>query len=161
MSDVASGPRMVVIPSAKGGEVMATMVRRSPFHELDSIERRMRRMFEEVGFAPTLLPAADVYETDEEFVVELEVPGFDEKELGIEVFDHRLTIKGERTEAKERKEKTFRLRERLEREFERRFELPEEVDTKHVQAKFAKGLLEVHAPKLAVSKPKKVEITRK
>jgi HSP20 family molecular chaperone IbpA len=42
-------------------------------------------MFEEIGFAPTLLPAANVYETDEEFVVELEVPGFEEKELGVEV----------------------------------------------------------------------------
>lgn len=139
---------------------MATIVKWSPFHELDSMERRMRRMLEETGFAPTLPPAADIYETGEEFVIELEVPGFEEKELGIEVSDHRLVVKGERSEAKEQKEKTFRLRERLERAFERRFELPAEADTAHVQARFAKGVLEVHAPKLAVSKPKKVEITR-
>jgi HSP20 family protein len=139
---------------------MTTMRKWSPFGELDSMERRMRRMFEEIGFAPTLGPAADIFETDDEFVVELEVPGYEEKELGIEVSDHVLTVKGERKEAKEQEEKAFRLHERLEREFERRFELPAEADTEHIQARFAKGVLEVHAPKLAISKPQKVEITK-
>ncbi len=139
---------------------MTTIVRWSPFQELDSVERRMRRMFEEIGFAPTLLPATDVYETPEEFVVELEVPGFEEKELEIEVSDHQLTVKGERKEAREQKEKAFRLHERLERRFERRFELPVDTDTAHLQAKFVKGVLEVHAPKLVAPKPKKVEIAK-
>ena len=139
---------------------MTTMLKWSPFQDLDSVERRMRRMLGEVGFAPTLLPAADIYETDDEFVVEVEVPGYEEAELGIEVSDHRLTIKGQRRESKEKTERAFRLHERLEREFERRFELPAEADTKHVQAKFIKGVLEVHAPKLAVSKPQKIEITK-
>lgn len=139
---------------------MTTTMRWSPFRELDSMERRMRRMLGDIGFAPMLLPTADVYETDNEYVVELEVPGFEEKELGIEVSDHLLTVKGERNEAKEQKEKSFRLRERLEREFERRFELPVEADTEHVQAKVVKGVLEVHAPKLAISKPTKIEITK-
>ena len=53
---------------------MTTIVRWTPFRELDSIERRMRRILEEVGFAPGLLPAADVYETAGELVIELEVP---------------------------------------------------------------------------------------
>jgi HSP20 family protein len=137
---------------------MTTIVRWTPFQELDSIERRMRRMFEEIGVAPTLLPAANVYDTDEEFVVELEVPGFDEKELGVEVSDHHLTVTGERAETKEEDKKTFRLHERLERQFERSFALPIEADTEHVKATFAKGVLAIHAPKLAVSKPNKVEI---
>jgi len=51
----------------------------APSPELDSMERRVRRLFEEIGFAPALAPAADVYETDDEFVVELEVPGYEEK----------------------------------------------------------------------------------
>jgi HSP20 family protein len=139
---------------------MATMTKWSPFHELDSMERQMRRVFEGIGFAPVLLPAADIYETKDEFVMELEVPGYEEKELGIEVSDHTVTVKGARKEEKEEKEKSFHLRERLEREFERRFELPVEADTGHVRAKFAKGVLEVHAPKLAISKPKTVAITK-
>lgn len=139
---------------------MTTMLRWSPFQELDSMERRMRRMVEGIGFAPTLPPAADIYETADEFVVELEVPGYEEQELGIEVFDHTVSVKGERKEAKEEKERSFHLHERLERAFERRFQLPPEADSEHVRAKFAKGVLELHAPKLAESKPHKVAITK-
>jgi HSP20 family molecular chaperone IbpA len=59
----------------------------------------------------------------------------------------------------EEKEKSFRLHERLEREFERTFVLPVEVDTDHVTAKFGKGVLEVHAPKLSVPEARTTEIT--
>ncbi len=137
-----------------------TIVKWTPFTELDSMERRMRRLFEEIGFAPTLAPAADVYETGDEFVVELEVPGYEEKELAIEVFDHTLAVRGTRAEAKEQKAKEFALHERLEREFERRFVLPHEADTEHVKAVFDKGVLSVHAPKVKSAKPKQVAITK-
>jgi HSP20 family protein len=138
-----------------------TIVKWAPFTELDSMERRMRRIFEEIGFAPGLAPAADVYETDDELVVELEVPGYEEKELSIEVYDHTLAIKGSREKATEDKTKDFTLHERLEREFERRFILPSKVDTKHLKAVFANGVLEVHAEKLQTVKPQKVEITKR
>lgn len=142
------------------GRWQMTIVKWTPFSELDSMERRMRRLFEEIGFAPGLAPAADVYETDDELVVELEVPGYEEKELSIEVFDHTLAIKGSRVKAKEQTAKDFALHERLEREFERRFVLPAQADTEHLKAVFAKGVLEVHAPKLETAKPKKVAITK-
>jgi HSP20 family protein len=135
------------------------IVKWTPFTELDSMERRMRRLFGEIGFAPALAPAADVYETDEEFVVELEVPGYEEKDLSIEVFDHTLAIKGTREKMKEEVTKEFALHERLEREFERRFFLPRGADTEHLKAVFTKGVLEVHAQKLQAVKPKKVAIT--
>jgi HSP20 family protein len=139
---------------------MTTTLRWSPVRELDAVERRMRRMLTEVGFGPMLLPAADIYETDDEYVVELEVPGFAEKELGIEVSDHLLTVRGERKETKDETDKAFRLRERLEREFERRFELPIEADTEHVKASFSDGVLAVHTPKHEPTKPHKIEITK-
>jgi HSP20 family protein len=139
---------------------MTTIVKWSPLRELDSMERLRRRLFDDIRLAPALLPPSDVYETDDEYVVELEVPGFEQEELGIEVTDHQLTVKGERKEIKDQQEKAFRLHERLERQFERRFQLPPEADTEHVQAKFVKGVLEVHTPKLAVSRSKKIEITR-
>ena len=137
-----------------------TIVKWTPFTELDSMERRMRRIFEEIGFAPVLAPAADVYETDEEFVVELEVPGYEEKELSIEVSDHTVAVKGSREKTKEEKTKEFALHERLERAFERRFILPSEADTEHLKAVFGNGVLEVHAEKLQAAKPKKVAITK-
>jgi HSP20 family protein len=136
------------------------VVKWTPFRELDSMERQLRRFFGEFGLAPAFIPAADIYETGEEFVIELEVPGYAEKELDVEAFDHTLVVKGERKEATETEEKTFRLRERLEREFERRFMLPTEADTKHLKATFHDGVLEVHAPKLEISKPHRVEIVK-
>jgi HSP20 family molecular chaperone IbpA len=67
-----------------------------------------------------------------------------------------------REEAKEEEEeeKDFRLRERLEQTFERRFYLPSDADTKQVKATFGKGVLAVHAPKLAEPTPQTVEITQ-
>ena len=134
------------------------VVRWTPFREFEAMERRMRRFFEDAGFTPMLMPAADVYETEKEYVVELEVPGYDEKELEIEVVDHTLRVKGERKETKEEKDKAYRLNERLEKTFERRFVLPVETDTAKVDAKFAKGLLEIHVGKTPEPKPKKILI---
>lgn len=137
---------------------MAAIVRWNPWRELEQTQRRMRRMFDELDVTPTAFPATDVYETDSEVVVEVEAPGFEEKEIDLEVFDHTLVIKGERKEEKEQKEKSFWLRERLENTFERRFELPAETDTEKVSAAFAKGVLKVHVPKPAKATPRKVPI---
>jgi len=137
---------------------MTTLVKWAPFSDLDVIERRMRRMLEDFGFAAAPLPAADMYETDKELVVELDVPGFEEKELELEVLDHTLTIKGEKAAEKEERAKSYYLHERLEKHFERRFVLPSEVDTEHIDAKFRTGVLEVHVPKIEPIKARTIEI---
>ena len=134
------------------------LTRWTPFQELEAFERRTRKLFDELGFAQPIVPSADVYERKGEYVYELEIPGFEEKELEIEVTDHVLTVKGERAEVTEEKDKTFWLHERLARAFERRFELPPEADTQKVKAEFKKGILAVHAPKAITATPKKVEI---
>ena len=139
---------------------MTTVVKWTPFRELDLMERRMRRMLEDVGFGPITMPAADVYETPEEFVVELEVPGYKEEELGLEVTDHTLTVRGEIKRQTEEKDKAFILHERLESHFERRFQLPVDADTEKLVARFEGGVLEVHAPKAPEAKPRKIEIER-
>ena len=140
---------------------MTTLVRWNPFQELDLIERRMRRMFGELGLVPATLPAADVYETEGEYVFEVETPGFEEKELTVEVNDHTLTVRGRQAEEKEDQDKSFRLHERLEKTFERRFVLPGEAVAEQIAADFAKGVLTVHAPKTQDAKPRKVEIAQK
>lgn len=140
---------------------MTTLERWTPIRELDRFERRMRRLAEDAGFFPTAGPASDVYETDEEYVVELDVPGFDDKELAVEVDDHTLVVKGERTEEAKKEDKAVLLRERLEREFERRFALPYVADSEHVSAEFAKGVLTLHVPKTPSAQSRKVAITRK
>jgi HSP20 family protein len=137
---------------------MTTLIKWAPFQDFDVIDRRMRRMLEEFGVAPAALPAANLYETERELIVELDVPGFDEKELALEVSDHTLTVKGERLAHEEEKDKTFYLHERLEKHFERSFTLPVDADVEKVKANFKTGVLEVHVPKIEAAKPRKIEI---
>ena len=133
----------------------------TPFGEVDLLDRRLRRMFAGVGLVPTLTPAADIYDADDELVVELEVPGFGENELEIEVSNHTLTVKGERKEERETKEKALHLRERLEATFERSFVLPTEADSEHLTATYDKGVLTLHVPKAVRAEPRKIEIASK
>jgi HSP20 family protein len=71
-----------------------------------------------------------------------------------------LTIKGEKREEKEEKERNYHLSERLYGAFERSFEMPEGVDTEKVEARFDKGVLKITLPKKpeALKKEKKIEI---
>ena len=138
---------------------MTLLEKWTPLRELDLMDRRMRRFFGDLGFVPPVPPAADIYETDGELVVELEVPGFDEKELEVGITDHTLSITGERKEQTEKKETALLLRERLETSFTRRFELPPDTGGGHIRAEYSKGVLAVHVPKTAHEKPRKVEIT--
>lgn len=139
---------------------MPLIERWTPVRELDVIDRRVRRFFGDLGVLSSLAPPADIYETDGEVVVELEVPGFDEQELEIELADHTLRVLGERREETEKEQKTLRLHERLEKTFARSFALPAGVDAEHVTAAYTKGVLTVHVPKTAHTQPRKVEIAR-
>jgi HSP20 family protein len=134
-----------------------TITRWTPFQELEAFQRRIPRFFEDFGFFPAMMPAADVYERNGEFVYELEVPGFEEKDLAIEISDHVLAIKGERKEKAEQADKAFRLHERLERHFDRRFEIPPTADVEKLTAEFKQGVLTVKTP-LKTEKPRKVPI---
>lgn len=139
---------------------MPVLERWTPFRDLEVMEQRMRRLFPNLVLAPAFAPATDVYETSDEVVFELEVPGFDEKELRIEVIDHTLVVTGERKAETEKAEKDFRLHERLESTFERSFPLPGQVEGEHVKAVYGNGLLTVHIPKLAEAKPRKIPIEK-
>ena len=139
---------------------MPVLERLSPFRDFDLMERRMRRLFSDFPFMPAVAPATDVYETGDEFVFELEVPGYEEQDLDVEVVDHTLSIKGARKEETEKQERTLRLHERLESTFERSFVLPAEADSARLTAAYGKGVLTVHVPKATHAEPRKVEIAR-
>lgn len=136
---------------------MNTVVKWDPFRELDLMERSMRRFG--MPMTPVLaLPAADIYETESEYVIELEVPGYVEEELTIEISNRLLTITGKHESAGDAQEKTYRLAERMHMEFERRFELPSEVDAEKMKATFREGVLELHTPKKLAAEPLKIPV---
>lgn len=96
-----------------------------------------------------LAPAVDLVEKDGGWELTAELPGLDEKNVEVTVAGGVLTIRGEKQEAKEEKEKEYHLSERRYGAFRRSFRLPEGVDTDGIAAGYANGVLTVTLPKSA------------
>lgn len=107
------------------------------------------------GRAPVLPPDALVTETAGEYVVRLVVPGFRADDLDVEVADHTVTVRGDRTHMDVGE---FRLRDRL----EERLELPCDADPDGLTALYRSERLELHAPRFSDGCPpaRKVAIRR-
>jgi HSP20 family protein len=107
-----------------------------------------------------VIPAVDVIEGEKAYELTAELPGMDEKNVEVKVVNDTLTIKGEKQEEKEEKEKDYYLHERTFGSFERSFDIPEGVDAAKIEASFKKGVLTVTLPKkLEAQKPaKKIEV---
>ena len=105
-------------------------------------------------------PAVDIAEDDAGYRVTAELPGMTEKEIEVVLSDGMLTLKGEKKQEKEQKEKNFYLSERSYGSFQRSFTLPEGVDRDKISADFAKGVLTISMPKTAKAKEaaKKIEV---
>lgn len=106
------------------------------------------------------LPAVDVAEDEKAYKITAELPGLDEKSIEISVSGDRLTLKGEKQQEKEEKNKSYYLSERCYGSFQRSFQLPDGVDQDKIAANFAKGVLTVTLPKTAAAQKqhKKIEV---
>jgi HSP20 family protein len=145
------------------------LIRWEPVRELSSIQNEMNRLFNTFFDTPTQgngtpalrrwIPAMDVVESGDEFVLRADLPGLSEGDVNIEIEDNVLTVSGERkSEHEERKEGYYRV-ERSSGSFRRSLTLPEGVDADAVKASFDKGVLEVRIPKPVERKPRKVAIS--
>ena len=101
-------------------------------------------------------PRADVEETDDAYVIEVEVPGVNKKDIDVSVAGRRLTITGERKE----RERVGILRRRTRRvgRFEYDIQLPGDVDDEGVGAELADGVLTVRVPKATTERARRIEI---
>lgn len=117
------------------------------------------RFFEPRGWSD-LTPRVDVSETEKEVVVKADLPGMDEKDIGVELTGDTLTLKGEKKSESEEKGKHFYRMERSTGTFQRTLALPAEVDPAKVEATFKKGVLTVTLAKTteAQEKVKKIEV---
>jgi HSP20 family protein len=113
------------------------------------------------GTAWSLAPAMDLVEKANRFEITAELPGIDEKNVDIKLANNVLTIKGEKNEEKEEREKDYYLSERRYGSFQRSFQLPEGVDADKIDASFAKGVLTVKLPKTAEAQKAEKKITVK
>src|ERR1019366_2533461 len=96
-----------------------------------------------------IAPAVDVAEKEKEYEITAELPGLDEKNIEIKLSNGTLTMKGEKKEEKEEREKDYYVSGRRYGSFMRSFQVPEGVDTGKIEATFAKGVLNVKLPKTA------------
>jgi len=105
-----------------------------------------------------LRPKVDVYQTDDNYVLNAELPGLSKEEISIDVNDNTLTIKGEKKfEEKVEKDNYIRV-ERSYGAFTRSFVLSDEANSEDITANYKDGVLEVTIPKKEESKPKEIKV---
>ena len=147
--------------------IRMAIIRWEPARELQSVQSEINRLFNTLFESPTptgngssrrWIPAMDLVENENDFVLRADLPGVAEKDVKIELQDNVLTISGERkAEHEERKEGYYRL-ERSAGSFSRSLTLPEGIDPSGITASYDRGVLEVHVPKPSARKPHKVTI---
>ncbi|MFB3885331.1 MAG: Hsp20/alpha crystallin family protein [Thermodesulfobacteriota bacterium] len=104
------------------------------------------------------LPAVDLIETDREFIVKVEMPGLDSKEIDISLSEGTLTIKGEKKQENEKADENYYLMERSYGSFTRSVRLPKKVDRDKISASYKNGVLKVALPKSGEAKKKEIKI---
>jgi len=105
------------------------------------------------------MPAVDVHEQADRFVIRADVPGVDPQTIDIAMENGVLTISGERkSETSEQANTTARRTERVSGSFYRRFSLPDTADAERVEARSEHGVLEINLPKKAQLQAKKIKV---
>jgi HSP20 family protein len=145
---------------------MTTITHWDPFRGLASFQEQMNRLFEDSlrtregeSALTTWAPPVDIYETENELVLKVDLPDLNEKDLDIRVENNMLTIQGERKfEEKVSRDNYLRV-ERAYGSFSRSFPLPSTVYTDSIHAEYKNGVLTVQMPKRAEAKPKQVKVT--
>ena len=139
-----------------------------------SLQHRLNQMFDE-RFGPfalahlseepsaftTWTPLCDIYETDKNIVIKMELPEVTKENVSVTFDNTVLTIKGERKAEEETKGQNYHRQERSYGLFLRSFTLPPFVETKNISAEFKDGMLFVTLPKVEEAKAKQIEVTVK
>ncbi|KAF0188403.1 MAG: HspC2 heat shock [Desulfobulbaceae bacterium] len=134
------------------------------FSEMDDMVKKMwfdfpfHNLGEDVNLAWT--PRLDVSETDTTLEVVADLPGMDKKDINVSLDGDLLTIKGEKKEVKEKKDKHYHSIERRSGSFYRAVRLPAEVENDKIEAAFKDGVLTLTLPKSkeAAKKVAQIEI---
>jgi HSP20 family protein len=137
---------------------------RDVWNPLTDLQEEMNRLFDlsSGGFrgegVAAWAPSLDVYEDKDTLVVKADLPGIEEKDIDISIQGDVLTLRGERKQEEEVKEKGYHRCERCYGSFQRSFTLPYSVDQSKVKASYKGGVLEVRLPKAEEAKQKRIKI---
>lgn len=141
------------------------MVRYNPWN-VGELRNEINRLFsnmseaESSGATSGWMPAVDIHEFDTRFLLYVDVPGVNPKEVEITLDNGVLTIAGERSlpSAPNGEELVHRRSERGHGRFFRRFTLPDTVDADNVRAADRDGVLEISIPKQAKAQPRRIKV---
>ena len=136
---------------------MTLLMRPEPFTQ--EFDRLFSSLFENRNRGvQRWMPAMDIVEADDHFVLKADLPGLGEDDVAIEVQDNVLTLSGSREAEHERNEQGWHRLERSYGSFSRSLTLPDGVDPDKVAASFDRGVLEVRIPKPEERKPRRISI---
>src|SRR5436309_15528912 len=145
------------------------LIRWEPVRELSSIQNEMNRLFNTFFDEPSAgensgtslrrwIPALDLVETDDDFVLRADLPGLSEDDVKIELQGNTLTVAGERKSEHDGDGAGYHRLERGWGSFARSLTVPEGIDAESITARFDRGILELHIPKPEQHKPRRVAI---
>lgn len=146
-----------------------TLVKWNPRPNLWNLDREFSSLLEDF-FKPVhssnpedafFVPAADVEENDDNFVVKMDLPGLTKKDVHITYKDDALYISGEKKMEKVDEKAQLHRYERNYGKFERAFRVHSDVISEKISAQFKDGVLTVTLPKAEIAKPKEIEISVK
>ncbi len=132
------------------------IIKSDPFREIERIFNDDDFFFPAVR--RTFGPPMDVYQTDADVVVELQIPKMDPKNVQISVEDGILKIEGRNEQKQEEKDKKYFRREIRSDSFTRMISLPAPVKEDQIEAHYEHGILKIVMPKVEPKKPKTIEV---
>jgi len=136
---------------------------------LSDFDRYFESFFGDSIFTPASrafnrMPAVDVRETEQAYTLEMELPGYDEKDIEIHVDGNSLSIASKQEETKsanDAEQGTWLIRERRTQAFSRSFKLPENADPQGVSAEFKTGVLCLQIKKRPEAQKRSIQINVK
>jgi HSP20 family protein len=137
----------------------------SPFREIETMQRQMNRLFDnlvnftEDGYNTSFTPAAEIEETEQALHLKLEVPGLKPQDLNVEVTADAVSISGERKSESRTEEQGMVRSEFRYGKFQRVIPLPTRIQNTNVQAEYKDGILRLTLPKTEEEKNKVVKVT--
>lgn len=126
--------------------------------EIDRIFDRFSGGISDDNDVSTWLPVVDVVENKDDYIVKVELPGVNKDDVKITVNNGVLTIRGEKKQEQESKDKNYHRIERSYGVFQRSFTLPSSVKSDKIDASHNDGVLTITLPKAEESKPKEIEV---
>lgn len=139
----------------------------TPFQDVLTLREAMNQLFEESVVRPNqsgrssserFVPAVDLSETDNAYIVEASVPGMKAEDLNITVENNVLYISGEIRQEKKTEEQNYHHVERRFGRFQRSLTLPNTVKFDEISASLNNGVLHLEIPKADEVKPRQISV---